>query len=151
MTVGTKVTWTNTGSAPHTSTSGAPGNQTDVWNSPTMGTNDQFSFTFNDVGTFKYFCRFHSSMKATVTVLAAVSAISTATPASTVTQAASFTFGSHKDDVARIQGTPTSVVVYRALGEEVWGYVSSSVTFDTNTNQVIEWNDLSNNLKVGGE
>ena len=72
-------------------------------------------------------------------------------PGPNVTQAAFFTFGSHKDDVIRIQGTPTSVVVYSALGEEVWRYGFSSVTFDTNTNQVIEWNDLSNNLKVGGK
>ena len=80
VTGGAKITWTNTGSASHTTTSGAPGNQTDTWDSPTMRTNDQFSFTFNEVGTFKYYCRFHSSMKATVRVLAAGSAIPSTTP-----------------------------------------------------------------------
>ena len=69
------------------------------------------------------------------TPTATATPVPTATTASTVTQAAFFTFGSHKDDVARIQGTPTSVNVYSNLGEEVWGYVSSTVTFDTDTNQ----------------
>ena len=80
VTAGTKVTWTNISSAPHTSTSGAPGNKTDIWDSPTLRANDQFSFTFNEMGTFKYYCRFHSSMKATVIVLAAGSAIPKTAP-----------------------------------------------------------------------
>ena len=64
------------------------------------------------------------------------------------TEATSFTFGSHKDDVSRIQGTPSGVAVYEALGKEVWSYDLSTVTFDA-SGEVIEWNDYSDNLKTG--
>ena len=69
--VGTKVTWTNLGGLPHTTTSGTPDNQTGEWNSPGLSKDEIFSHTFNTVGTFRYFCRFHPSrMQATVTVVA---------------------------------------------------------------------------------
>ena len=60
---GDTVIWTNKDSAPHTATgnSGGP-------DSPTLSLDQTYSFTFNDVGTLSYFCKFHPSMKGTVIV-----------------------------------------------------------------------------------
>ena len=63
MKKGTTVTWTNKESAPHTST--GIGQR---WESGSLGTNQSFSFTFNEVGAFGYFCQFHANMSGTVTV-----------------------------------------------------------------------------------
>ena len=86
--VGTTVTWTNLDSAPHTSTAGQPGSQSDLWNSPTLGSDDTFAFTFNQVGTFPYFCRFHPSMTATVTVVASGASMSDGSPVAAATTVA---------------------------------------------------------------
>ena len=61
--VGTAVTWTNTDSTSHTSTSDAPG-----WNSGIVGAGRTFSFTFQTPGTFSYHCDVHPSMVGTVVV-----------------------------------------------------------------------------------
>jgi plastocyanin len=63
---GTTVRWTNTGSAPHTSTS-----DTAVWDSGTLNQGDQYSRTFNTPGTYTYHCELHPSMTGTITVVAA--------------------------------------------------------------------------------
>ena len=69
VSVGTTVPWTNRDSAPHTATSGEPGNQTGLWDSGRLSNGGSFSFTFTESGAFKYFCSIHgSSMTATVTV-----------------------------------------------------------------------------------
>ncbi len=52
--VGTTVTWVYDASLPHTATS-----DTNLFDSGTLGDGDQFSYTFDEVGTFPYFCRFH--------------------------------------------------------------------------------------------
>jgi plastocyanin len=52
--VGTTVTFVYNGGLPHTVTSDA-----DLFNSGTLGEGDTFSFTFDEAGTFPYFCRFH--------------------------------------------------------------------------------------------
>ncbi len=70
ITVGSTVKWTNTGSAQHTATSGAPEAATDLWDSGALSTNSTYSYTFDDTGTFAYYCKFHSSMVATITVVA---------------------------------------------------------------------------------
>lgn len=62
---GTAVTWTNKDSTPHT-VSGIDGNQGP--NSGDLNPGDKYSFTFNDVGTFKYRCNIHPDMLGTVTV-----------------------------------------------------------------------------------
>ena len=60
---GTKVTWVNRDSAPHTATS------TDQrFNSNALDTGDQFSFVFNDKGDYPYFCALHPQMKGQITV-----------------------------------------------------------------------------------
>jgi plastocyanin len=64
VTKGTKVTWTNKSDAPHTVTS----DDNTFTSSETLKENDTFEATFNTAGTFKYHCKFHSNMIATITV-----------------------------------------------------------------------------------
>lgn len=66
ITVGTKVTWINHDEVPHTV------NATDKkFNSPALDTDEVFSTTFTEPGTYRYFCRLHSQMTGTITVVAA--------------------------------------------------------------------------------
>ncbi len=61
--VGDTVTWRNTDDVPHTST------QDDgVWDSGTLNPGEEFSFTFEEAGTYSYFCEFHPGMVGTVVV-----------------------------------------------------------------------------------
>ena len=55
-----------------------------------------------------------------------------------------FTRGSTKDDVLHIQGTPTDINTYGALGKEVWYYGYSTVTFSLPDGLVSEWSDAGN-------
>ena len=68
--LGTTVTWTNRDDfVPHTSTSGVSPIPDGIWDTGVLFTGNAGSFTFNQVGTFPYFCMVHpSSMQATVTV-----------------------------------------------------------------------------------
>ncbi len=61
---GTKVTWTNSDSTDHTTTSdkGKP------FDSGHLGKGKSFSYTFAKAGTYKYFCDIHNYMKGTVEV-----------------------------------------------------------------------------------
>lgn len=61
--VGTTVTWTNTDSISHTSTSDATG-----WNSGIVAPGGRFSFAFQTTGTFQYHCAIHPGMVGTVVV-----------------------------------------------------------------------------------
>ena len=61
---GTTVTWTNQDSAPHTVTSES-GNELD---SPTLSKGQSYSHTFNEVGTFSYYCTIHPRIKGNVVV-----------------------------------------------------------------------------------
>jgi plastocyanin len=60
---GTNVTWRNEDDIPHTVASSAR-----LFKSKALDTDDGFSFTFNDVGTYEYFCSLHPHMKATIVV-----------------------------------------------------------------------------------
>jgi plastocyanin len=60
---GTTVTWTNTDSVAHTSTSNANG-----WDSGIIAPGRQFSFTYQTAGTFPYHCAIHPGMVGTVVV-----------------------------------------------------------------------------------
>lgn len=53
---GTTVVWTSNASLPHTVTA-ADGS----FDSGTMSAGDTFEYTFNEAGTFEYFCQFHGS------------------------------------------------------------------------------------------
>lgn len=67
---------------------------------------------------------------------------------SRTTLSKTFTQGSHKDDVLRLQGAPDEINRYTYSGYESWEYGRSSVRISTQTNQVLEW-DNKGNLKVG--
>lgn len=64
---GTKVTWTNKDATTHTVTGGTPPSKDGKFdlNVPAGAT---ATFTFNDAGTFAYFCTIHNSMTATIEV-----------------------------------------------------------------------------------
>jgi plastocyanin len=62
---GTKVTWTNRDDEPHTVVSA---DQTRVFKSGALDTDDDFSFTFDKPGTYRYFCSIHPHMTGTVIV-----------------------------------------------------------------------------------
>jgi plastocyanin len=61
---GTKVTWVNNDTAPHTVTDFDGG-----FDSGNLMPGDSWSFTFNDLGTFEYFCHHHPEMVAKITVV----------------------------------------------------------------------------------
>lgn len=63
VTVGTTVTWMNTDSVAHTSTSNAAG-----WDSGIVNPGGQFSTTFSTAGTYQYHCAIHPGMVGTVVV-----------------------------------------------------------------------------------
>ena len=65
-----------------------------------------------------------------------------------VTDALTFTRGSHQDDVLRVQGTPSSISRYPVSGYEVWNYGSSTVEISLRDGRVTEWKNFSGNLKV---
>jgi plastocyanin len=52
--VGTTVTWPNAGKAPHTATS-----DTGVFDTGNVDPGQSQSFTFDQVGTYSYFCKYH--------------------------------------------------------------------------------------------
>lgn len=62
---GTTVTWTNKDDEPHTVVNDA---SRPLWKSSALDTDDSFSFTFTEPGTYKYFCSIHPRMQGTVVV-----------------------------------------------------------------------------------
>lgn len=64
VSMGDTVTWTNRDNTTHTTT----GRGTDVIDSPDIAGDDTFELTFDEAGSFEYFCKFHPFMKGTVTV-----------------------------------------------------------------------------------
>jgi plastocyanin len=66
VSVGARVTWTNTGQATHTTS--ANGGQ---WDSGLLSPGSTFSFTFSSAGSFAFHCNVHPSMTGTITVQAA--------------------------------------------------------------------------------
>lgn len=60
---GTTVVWTNRDDVPHTVTS-----SNDKFGSKALDTDDKFSFTFKDAGTYEYYCSVHPKMTAKVIV-----------------------------------------------------------------------------------
>jgi plastocyanin len=62
--VGATVTWTNNDTVPHTVTA----KDRDVLQSGTLKPGDSYSKTFDQPGTYDYFCEFHANMKGTIVV-----------------------------------------------------------------------------------
>ncbi|MDX6581926.1 MAG: hypothetical protein QOI10_1110 [Solirubrobacterales bacterium] len=60
---GTEVTWTNSDDTAHTATAGDSS-----FDTGDLDKGDSKSITFDQPGTFAYYCRFHPFMKATVEV-----------------------------------------------------------------------------------
>lgn len=61
---GTKITWVNNDSVPHTVTSDA----SNFFDSKTLSPGESFSFVFTDIGSTNYHCAFHPTMKGDVIV-----------------------------------------------------------------------------------
>jgi len=61
--VGTTLTWTNHDDVPHTVVSDDP-----KFKSKALDTDEKFSFTFTEPGTYSYFCSIHPKMVAKVIV-----------------------------------------------------------------------------------
>lgn len=66
--VGTKLTFTNQDSAPHTATSGPSPELRGVFDTGNLAKGQSASVTLTKAGTFAYYCELHAFMKATVTV-----------------------------------------------------------------------------------
>ena len=60
---GTKVTWTNNDSVPHTVTS-----DTGLFDSKNLSSGQSFSYTFNTPGSINYHCNIHTMMKGSIIV-----------------------------------------------------------------------------------
>jgi plastocyanin len=62
--VGTTVTWVSADpDLPHTSTS-----DDEVWTSGRLNEGDEFPFTFEEPGTYAYFCEVHPTMRGSIVV-----------------------------------------------------------------------------------
>jgi plastocyanin len=70
VTVGTTVTWTNNDDIEHSVTQGTPPDFGGLFNSDFFTKGQTFSFTFNDIGEFAYFCMRHNSMTGKIIVVA---------------------------------------------------------------------------------
>lgn len=66
--VGTKVTFTNEDSAPHTATSGQSPTADGVFDTGTLKKGQSKPLKLTKAGTFAYYCAIHPFMKATVIV-----------------------------------------------------------------------------------
>ena len=60
---GTRVRWTNKDDVPHTATSSEK-----KFDSKTLDTDESFSFQFDDIGPFRYFCAVHPHMTGEIVV-----------------------------------------------------------------------------------
>ena len=65
---GSIVRWVNQDPFPHTVTSGTPEEPSELWDSGQIATGEGFAHTFEQAGTFQFYCAIHPYMKATVTV-----------------------------------------------------------------------------------
>ena len=60
---GGSVTWTNLDRTAHTVTQNG-----ELLDSPDLASGDTYEVTFDEPGTYEYFCKFHPAMRATITV-----------------------------------------------------------------------------------
>jgi plastocyanin len=65
---GTTVTWVNEDIVNHTVTSGPAGDPDGMFDEPLQSDGDDVTVTFDEAGTFAYYCDLHRSMIGTVTV-----------------------------------------------------------------------------------
>lgn len=67
---GTTLVWTNQDAIDHSVTAGKPGSLSGAFDSDFFGQGQTFEFTFNEPGTYDYFCKRHESMVGTIVVTA---------------------------------------------------------------------------------
>lgn len=67
--VGTTVTWENDSDLIHTVTSGSDREHDEKFNSGDVAPGETYSYTFNEIGSFDYFCIPHPGMQGNVTVV----------------------------------------------------------------------------------
>jgi plastocyanin len=60
--------WTNNDGFAHTVTAGTRDNPADLFDSGNVEAGETFEFTFDEPGTYEYFCSLHPGMDGTVTV-----------------------------------------------------------------------------------
>lgn len=68
ITASTTVTGENGDSYGHNVLSGTRGSPTGMIESPNIQAGETFSFSFEEPGTYEYYCSYHPSMSATITV-----------------------------------------------------------------------------------
>jgi len=66
--VGATVTWTNRDDIEHTATAGSPGSPSRTFDGELSGKGATFSYTFEEEGTYPYFCAIHESMRGEIRV-----------------------------------------------------------------------------------
>lgn len=66
--IGTTVRWENHSSEVHTVTSGSGGSADGVFDSGNISPGGSFTYTFDETGTFDYFCIPHPNMTGTIEV-----------------------------------------------------------------------------------
>jgi plastocyanin len=64
------VTWTNEDTAPHTATDTVAAAAGTIFDSGSLAKGESFSYQFNTVGDFPYYCSIHPGMVAVVKVVA---------------------------------------------------------------------------------
>lgn len=73
-------------------------------------------------------------------------------PGPNVTRESFFTKGDHRDEVARLHGTPPVIVARQELNREFWLYRGTrelnSVEFDFDTGRVTDWENKDGSLKT---
>ena len=70
-------------------------------------------------------------------------------PGPNVTSYDFFTEGDHRDEVARLQGTPAGIAVSQILDEEMWFFGSGdTVEFSFSTGRVTDWENDGGTLKA---
>ena len=66
--VGTTVTWSNEDKILHTATAGTPDSPTGVFDIEMAEVGTSGDFTFDEAGTYEYFCSRHNTMRGQVVV-----------------------------------------------------------------------------------
>ena len=66
---GTTIVWENIDPVPHKIRSGSPSNPNDIFVSELLYQNDRFEHTFDETGTYEYYCVPHPLMKAKITLI----------------------------------------------------------------------------------
>lgn len=67
---GTTITWINKDSFAHTVTSGPRNGPNGLFDKRNIGKNASFNYTFENEGTYPYYCDIHPGMSGTITVQA---------------------------------------------------------------------------------